>query len=515
MALNESNPGLAEYVTLFRRRRVWILTIVPAALLIAMYLAYAIPSLYQSTSTIILEQSSIPQELVKTTVASYANQQIDIISGRVLSVESLRELVSAYNPYPNEPNLTLDQRAAKVLANTSVQRVDPVTLEPRLESSALSIHYQNPSPRRAAEVARRLGDLFLTYQQRERTMSAKSTAKLLAERAADITAQLGKLDDEYAQLRIRHGDALPDAKDRNEAGRDRAERELDELQSRLRTAQEKESLLSIQLNGISPNLMSNSKGDLTDLATVRAQLADAEQRYTPDHPDVKRLRRALASLVAEQNARGDGGGIKADNPEYRRVASQLDSARKEVNALQSGVSRSLAQQAQYAAYLRSSPEIEREYNDLQRRRQGLQTQYQEIQDKLHSAQMGQVMESERQGERFSLIGEPVIASSPSYPNRLGLIALGLVLGCVIAAIAVAVAESSDVTVRGSRDLAGLGQVNLLGGVPEILRSQDIRRKRLVWGSVALVYLVAAFLVAFTMAEATARTRAADSTLPSS
>lgn len=504
MRKDEPTPGFGDYAALIRRRGALIVTIVPAVILLSVYLAFALPAEYRSTATIILEPSSIPQELIKTSVASYADQEIEVISGRVMTVETLTGLVRQFDPYPEE-SLTLEQKAQRILADMQLQKVDPVTLEPLEKSDAFSLHYQNPNPKRAAAVAQRLADLFLTYHQRERARAAEEAAKLIAVQADALNAELHQLDDEYAQLRMKHGDALPDAKDRNESGRDRAERDLDDLQRQLRAAQERESLLSIQLNGISPNLLAN-KGDLTDLPTVKAQLADAEQRYTPDHPDVKRLRRALASLMAQQNGRGSGPATnKADNPEYQRVASELDSAHKEVAALQRSTENARAKLDEYASLLRSSPEIERQYADLQRRRESLQTQFQQSQEKVNSAEMGQQFEASKQGEHFSLIRAPSAASSPYYPNRLGMILLGVVLGGVIAAGAVAIAESSDATVRGAKDLVHSGEASLLlGGIPEILRPEDYRRRRLVWGSVCAVYLVVAGLVAVTVIHAQMR-----------
>jgi succinoglycan biosynthesis transport protein ExoP len=501
---NESAPGFGEYAALIRRRGIWVATIVPAVILLSIYLAYALPAQYQSTATILLEPSSIPQELIKTTVASYADQQIEVISGRVMTPETLTELVRQFDPYP-DTKLSVEQKAQRVLADTSLERVDPVTFEPLEKSAAFSLHYQNPSPARAALVAQRLADLFLTYHQRERTRAAREAAQLIAGQADELTRELRALDEEYAQLRERHGDALPDARDRNEVGRAQAERDLEDLQRQLRAEQGQETLLSAQLSGLSPNLMAN-KGDMTDLATVKAQLADAEQRYTPDHPDVKRLRRALASLVAQQNARGAGAPvIKPDNPEYIRVANQYDAAHKEVLALQASAERARTKVDEFTTLLRSSPEIERQYNDLQRRRESLQSQFQEIQEKVKSAEMGQVFEAQKQGEHFTLLRAPFVASGPYYPNRLGMILLGLVLGGALAAIAVTIAESSDATVRGAKDLAdAAGDVLLLGGIPEILRPEDHRRKRLIWGTVCAAYLVAAVVVGVTIVQAELR-----------
>jgi polysaccharide biosynthesis transport protein len=505
MREEEGSAGLGSYTQLLHRRRAWILAILPAAFLIAVYFAFAITPRYRSTATIILEPSSIPQEFIQTTVANYADQQIEIISGRVMSPETLQELVHQYDPYPEATDLSVEQKAHRVMLDMQLERVDPVTLEPLEKSPAFSLYYFNPNPKRAEIVCQRLADLFLTYHQRERTRAAQAATKLITARANDLTEELRKLDAQYAELTSQHADVLPGSKDRNELNRERSERDLEDAQRQLRAAQERQSLMQIQLNGLSPNLLAGKGGavggDLTDLATVKAQLADAEQRYTPDHPDVKRLRRALASLMTQQNGRGTGPVIKADNPEYQRVASQLESANRDVAALQATVQREVADLSRYTYALHGSPEIERQFVQLQRQRDSLQAQYLQVQEKIKGAEMGQRFEADKQGEHFSEIRAPYAASSPYFPNRLGMILLGLVAGSVIAAIAVAIAESSDATVRGGNDLAVLGKFTMLGGVPEILRPQDHRRRRLIWSSVCALYLAAAIVVAVTVVRA--------------
>jgi succinoglycan biosynthesis transport protein ExoP len=239
-------------------------------------------------------------------------------------------------------------------------------------------------------------------------------------------------------------------------------------------------------------------------------LADAEQRYTPDHPDVKRLQRALAALMAQQNARGNAGAptIKADNPDYQRVASQLDSANKDVTALQANVQRDLADLNRYSDALHGSPEFEQQYAALQRRRDSLQTQFAQVQEKLKGAEMGQRFEAEKQGEHFSEIRAPFPAGSPFFPNRIGLIMLGLVVGGALAAIVVAVTESTDATVRGASDVVSSDNLPLLGGVPEILRPNDDRRRKLAWGAAFAAYAVAAILVTVTVIHAQIRDHSA-------
>lgn len=486
--IEEQSSGLQDYIALIRRRWLIIATVVPAALFIALLFAFGLSPQYRSTATIILEASPIQRDLIQTTVTSYADQQIEIIQGRVMTAETLEALVREFDPYPDKTDWDVRRKARAILKDTEIERVDAVTLKPLEKSNAFSLHYHNSDPGRAAETTRRLADLFLRYHQQVRAESASDASSFLATQAETVTAELNKLEVLYSQLKARTGDALPDAMERNQAARDRAERDLDSAERELRSAQERESLLAIQLQGISPTLMT-TRGDMTDLPTVRAQLAEAEQRYTPDHPDVKRLRRALETLMAQGEA-GRSTGARADNPDYLRVQSQLEAARREVAALRAATGRARAQISEYASLLRAAPSVEREYNEIARRRSVLQEQFQDIQSKLRDAQLGQVFEAERRGERFTLVREPFAASSPHFPNRLGLALLGLVLGLVIAAVAVSVKEGMDPSVRSLGDAMTTAGLPVIGVVPLIKTDEDIRKRRQQATYLALAYAVA-------------------------
>ena len=499
MASENVSRGPGDYLGIIRRRWPYVATIAPVVVLLSVYLAFSIPAEYRASATIMLEPSSVQRELIETTVASYADRQIEIVQGKVMTVAALTELVKAYDPYPDLVGWDTAAKAHRIIQDTSFERVDPVTMKTLIESTAFSVHYNNADPERAAAVARRLADLFLTYNQRTRVETAKQTAVFLAEQAAAITKELQEVDGELARLKQKYGDALPDAQGRNEDSLDRAQRDLDVIQREIRLEEEKESMLTLQLSQISPNLVALG-GDLTDFAKVKAQLAEAEQRYTPDHPDVKRLRRAMEDLIAK-NAAGVGKPVKPNNPDYLRIDSQLEGVRRELSALRASAASTRAKISEYTANLRSTPTVEREFSDVARRREGLQLKSQQLQDRLHNAQLAQSFEAESRGERFSMVRAPFAPEMPFYPNRIGMILLGLVLGFGLTAVVVSIVESTDPTIRDSGDLPVFSGASLLGTIPVIMTAGDRRRRMLLWGSVAGAYCIAVAFVGFTVASA--------------
>ena len=117
-----------------------------------------------------------------------------------------------------------------------------------------------------------------------------------------------------------------------------------------------------------------------------------------------------------------------------------------------------------------------EYGELTRNRDVLQKQFADIQAKLREADIARNLETEQKGERFTQIRAPSVPQRPFSPNRLGIILLGMILGGALAVGAAALAESSDPTVRGVRDLASITSLPAIGAVPLMLGKDDVRRQ---------------------------------------
>jgi polysaccharide biosynthesis transport protein len=494
------NSGLTGYLAILRRRKIYLAIIPPLFILAAIYLSFSITPLYESSAAILLEPSSVDPKVVTTTVISYSSEQIEIVQGRVMTTDILKDLVKSFDPYP-QLQLTTFEKAERVVQDTTVERIDPVTLKPLQESNAFMLHYRNPDKERAVLMAGKLAQLFLDYNKKSREEAATGATGFLKKQAEGVSEQMRQLDDEIKTFKAQHGDALPEFIARNEAAIDRLQHDLDTVQQEVLRSSAQESLLATQLSQTSPNVVSSS-GDLTDLPAMRAKLAEAQERYTPDHPEVKRLKAAVA-LLSSQQGQGTGTGIvaNANNPTYLTIASQLQSARNEVAGLKAQAARDRQQIDQYEAMLRKTPGVEREYAEITRRRQALQTTYEQIQDKLQNAQIAQNFETQQGGERFTLIRAPFAGRLPVYPNRIGLILLGFVLGSALAGIAIAIAENGDSRIRSASDFPLFPDAQLLASIPRIDNNADRRRHRFVFISWVAAYGVAIFVVGATVVAA--------------
>src|SRR3974390_3502207 len=80
----QATPETIEVLLSYWRRRRTFWVVFGTALLTAVLLALLWPPTYRSTATILIEQQEIPQDLVRSTISSYADQRIQVISQREL-----------------------------------------------------------------------------------------------------------------------------------------------------------------------------------------------------------------------------------------------------------------------------------------------------------------------------------------------------------------------------------------------------------------------------------------------
>jgi len=89
-----------DYLNIIRRRK-WSL-VLPALIifLLAGIVALALPSIYQSQSTILIEEQEIPENFVMATVTGFAEQRIQQINQRIMSFSRLLEIIQRFELYP-------------------------------------------------------------------------------------------------------------------------------------------------------------------------------------------------------------------------------------------------------------------------------------------------------------------------------------------------------------------------------------------------------------------------------
>jgi polysaccharide biosynthesis transport protein len=442
----------------------------------------------------------------------------------------------------------------------SADVIDPRSGRPTQATIAFAVSYQNRSPELALKVANELTSLYLNENLTSRTQLSQQTSAFFSEESAREAAHIAELDKTLAAFKEKHHDELPELSQLNVATMERTEMELRDAESRLSALDSQRVLLEAQLAQISPNTQvftdsgqrvfgpedrlktlksqlasykakyapghpdiistqrevdglekevkqeDQTAERLRQLSETKSQLAAAKEKYSDDHPDVQRLKRSIDSLE-QAVAKEAGAGTKrvesahADNPVYIQVKGQLDSVAVERGNAVKKRDDLHAKLDEYEKRMADSPQVERQYRTMARDLDSAQLKYQEILSKQTEAQVSANLETERKGERFTLIEPPQPPEKPIKPNRLLILIVGLVMSIAAGIGAVIARDSLDASVRGPGDIRQALQVPALASIPNIVtRADRVRRRKIIgfsWaGGIAMVALATVSLHLF-------------------
>src|ERR1700745_658116 len=155
----EQPNGLTTYLANARQRRIPLIIAFSIGLVVTLLLAILLPPHFRSAGTILIEQQEMPQELVRSTVTSYADERVQVISKRVMTTETLLNIIRRYDLYPKER--AKDTREALLnrmrndigLKMISADVIDPRSGRPTAATIAFEVSYTSRSADLAAKVA--------------------------------------------------------------------------------------------------------------------------------------------------------------------------------------------------------------------------------------------------------------------------------------------------------------------------------------------------------------------------
>ncbi|MHB8453973.1 MAG: GumC family protein [Acidiferrobacterales bacterium] len=561
----EPTKDLRDYVDALRRRRKGIAIVTGALFLASVLVAFLLPPVYRSTATILIQEQEIPQNMIRSTITSYAWQRIQTISQQVMTRANLLDLVNKYNLYPDKRRSETNDEIVRRMQNDirleaiNADVIDPQTGQPRPATIAFKLSYDGETPTIAQKVANELMTLYLNENLKTRAEQATGTYDFLSNQARKLKEHIADLEAKMAAFKEKNLNSLPDVQQLNMQLMDRSETDLLDTNNQIRSLEERKTFLEGQLAQIDPNSpMTDSNGNrildpVSQLKVLKTQYATALAEYSPDYPDVVELRREIAGLEkqvgpvsGEQDQAKEATRLrtelaaarkkysddypdvvrlknelaaletqmkqkpttpeaaiaaeKPENPAYITLNAQLEGVNADMQAMVKKREQLNAKVANYEKWLANTPQVEREYRDLARDYQNSQRQYESLKGKQMDAQVGQQMEKDSMGERFSPIDPPDLPQKPVKPNRLAIVILGLFLSVGGGLGYAAVAENIDKSVHDTRGIAAIIGAAPLSIIPYIENSVDLARrektKRLAITSALAGLIVAVLLVQF-------------------
>lgn len=534
--MENQTPDIKDYLKIIKIRRKFLIIPFVIIALLSIILAVVLPSVYRSSATILIEEQEIPSELVKSTVTTFADQRIQIISQRIMSRSNLVDIIKKYDLYADDRKTETEEKILEKMRKSikvetiSADVIDPRSGHPTQATIAFALTFDDESPTLAQRVTNELTSLFLKENIKSRTESAENAALFLSEEARRLKDKIQQLQAKLASFKEQNLHQLPEANQLNQQELTALNNQLLSLDSQERSAQERRFYLEGQLAQIDPNaLATNAVGnrvfDMKDrLKELQSQYPSLLARYSDNHPDVIKTRKEIESLQKEIGANTDVNKLNAeliakkaelavllkqysdkhpdvvklqkqmsslqqamveakqneysnvsvepDNPAYITLKSQLEASKADIKSLAYTREQIKRKIEELRNNLMQAPLVEKDYMDLVQELNNTNQRYQEVSAREMEAQISQQLELEKKGERFTLIDPPQEPLEPVSPNRIAILLLGFVLAIAGGFGSVALAEMMDSTIHSEKTIANILGVMPLATIPYLESEQE-------------------------------------------
>jgi uncharacterized protein involved in exopolysaccharide biosynthesis len=363
------------------RRRIWAF-VIPAVVVLALALPIILilPPTYRSSATILIENQSIPSDLVRSTVSSYAAERLEVITRRVTATQNLIDLINKLDLYRElRDRETLSDLAERLRKAFGMNIVEPKagTVGPRTRKDsgenntiAFKLTFEDRNPEKARAVVNELVSLYISENLRTRRATAEGTKQFLEQELKRVSDRVNVLEAALAKFKQENAGNLPEQIKVTLGVLDRAEQQLLAVQRQIGVLSERKIYLEAQIVQVDPYSRGQEATKLDELppeqrlSRLRSQLSQLRARYGAAHPEVVRLVRHIAVLASdlETGSAKSGEDVEVLRRDLAAAKRDLAVVREKYQPAHPEVSRLQNKVEQLERALRDSASLSSEQN---------------------------------------------------------------------------------------------------------------------------------------------------------
>lgn len=461
------------------KRRGWMIAL-PALLLtlVGFALTFIVSPQYVSQTLILVEQQKVPDDYVRPVVVEDITARLASMKEQILSRSRLEPIIERFNLYGTK-KMSMDDRIDLVRKNIDIK---PIHSEMARTGGlpGFFISYKDSDAHTAQQVCGEIASLFVTANLNARAQSVEGTTEFLKGQLADAKRALDEQDAKLAAFQSKYMGKLPGEEMPNMNMLTSLNTQLDATTQALsRMEQDKsytESMIAQQQSyapaSSGEHGVAAPAAQQTELQNLQNEEADLTRRYTDDYPDVVAVRRRIKNLRAQIDAAPPAPAASSsspstapnrnDSPAVQQLRAQLRSLDQGIQAKRHDQSLISSQVRMYQDRISSSPMVLEEYKNITRDYQTAQGFYDDLLKKMNQSKMATDLERRQQGEQFSVMDQPNLPDSPTFPRRDVFVGAGFMAGLILGMILVAWREYRDTSMRTERDVWAFTKLPTLG-----------------------------------------------------
>ncbi len=488
-----NTSGLDVLLEVWSRRKWLAILAFTAPFAVTVSLAIALPYLYRSSATLLVERPEVSETFVKSSVTSEPETRLHTISQEILSRAQLQELITRFDLYPEFRNrVTPEEVIERVRRDIRMEFKGADPQGGRGTTIAFTLSFRGRDPETVAKVTNSLASLFVEENVRRRERQASGTAEFLRVQLEEMKGKLDQEERRLGEFKERHVGELPEQMEANLATLQRLNTEMrlnKETQMRVQERLEREKLT----RQLAEARASGSDGDgsvpggdaeslAARLSRLHQELTELRSRFSEKYPDVIRVKAEIAALEGQltetkTDGRAATNATSPANPSPLRLRKVRNETEKELDALKEEEKTLRQSVATYQRRVDNAPHREQEIQELSRDYKTMKELYNTLLQRYQEALVAASMEHGQKGDQFRLLDQAIPSTRPAAPNRPRLLLIGLMLSCVLAGGAIGLIEHRDTSFHTVNELRTFTKVPVLVSIPRIVTKTDISWQR--------------------------------------
>ncbi len=496
------------------------------AALVGWFVVFALPDRYAADARVFVDtRTALKPALQGLTTDQSVDAQINYVREALLAGPQLEKIAKQTGVL--DPAVTDESARARVLDRLS-NRIALTVIsagnqgdERSTAGTIYTFHYTDNSRDRALLVVKTLLNTFVEQTLGGKREGSEHAQQFLGTEIKDYEQRLKVAEDRLAAFKKKNVGLMPseqggyftqlqnetDAAKKAEIDLSIAMSRREELAKQLRGDE------VISASGTTSMLggrgVSVGNDTMSRIQEAQAKLDELLLKFTDKHPDVIAARATLEELKARRKVeleslrRGDAGAVAAsgagNNPVYQAIQLELNKQDVEVAALRRQLAQHQGTVSELRQRLNSAPQVEAEYQQLNRDYDANKAQYTALLESYQKARLGERADNAG-AVRFEVVLPPSSPIVPVSPKRTSLlVAVWIAALGVGAAVAYAMNLFSPVvsSLRVVHELTPFPVLGVVGVAFPSRKQEEFRRN--VWRfSAAGAALIVAFAIALAL-----------------
>ncbi len=501
---NQNLQQLRVVLDVFDRYK--LLIVVYGFLGISMGLVFYLlqPKIYESSALLSFQQQEINPDKQSSFVGSKFNDMVSTTSQIVKSRGNLEKIILDQQLYlkerqkfPMEDIVELMRRNIRIITSR--------------EGDTFTITFMGADPRKVVRITNALSSKFIEENLKYRQERASEVSDYTQDEL-DMTKKM--LDEKEAVMRdykLEHYNEMPEQRATNISRMIALQQQYQKVQSSIQELDRTKVLIREQL--VTYQKQTKEKQQPVDLSSVknltseeiveievenaRKSLELLKQRYTADHPKIKKLKKKIKEYEQNvQNAGTASGGKKKKgfNQVLFDLELQLKGINLDIKELQEEKKSLSKSVEQHRKWIEAAPVCEAEWTALTREYEQFKRRYDFLVAQNLQARSALNLERKQKGSQFKIEDPARRPTKPIKPSFKKVMAVAILGGFGLGGCFAMMLNFLNLTFRDPDHLEEITNIEVICTVPQLKLEHEVRKEKNVMRFKAFILICWAGLI---------------------